>query len=358
MSIVGNTASGFEPRTVRISSGPPGHARLEEVAVAVRALVGADVPAMLAWVASIGGSADLPGGGETSRRWELLATAGAHDLTVARVLEPHLDALAILDEAGEPPEPGSTWGVWAAEGPGVRLEARSDGPGRWVLDGRKPWCSLAGSVTHALVTAWVDQDARGLFAVRLADPGITVEESAWSPAGLARVVTTPVSMAAAAGGPVGPSGWYLSRDGFWWGGIGVAAVWYGGAVGLARRLVVQLTSREPDQVALMQLGEVDVALARARTALADAAVEIDRGAATGHRARVLATRVRHVVATAAEDVLRVVAHALGPGPLSSEPEHVARVADLSLYLRQHHAERDAAELGRLLLAGSDGGPPW
>ena len=32
----------------------------------------------------------------------------------------------------------------------------------------------------------------------------------------------------------------------------------------------------------------------------------------------------------------------------AEPEHAARVADLRLYLRQHHAERDLAALGRLV----------
>jgi hypothetical protein len=34
----------------------------------------------------------------------------------------------------------------------------------------------------------------------------------------------------------------------------------------------------------------------------------------------------------------------------AEAEHAARVADLPLYLRQEHAERDQAALGRHLLA--------
>ena len=41
-------------------------------------------------------------------------------------------------------------------------------------------------------------------------------------------------------------------------------------------------------------------------------------------------------------------HALGPGPLAMDAEHAARVADLTLYVRQHHAERDLAALGRLV----------
>lgn len=55
------------------------------------------------------------------------------------------------------------------------------------------------------------------------------------------------------------------------------------------------------------------------------------------------------MAQAAETVLTTVDHALGPGPLVADEEHAARVADLHLYLRQWHAERDLAALGSSLL---------
>ena len=41
-----------------------------------------------------------PGAGETLERWAALASLGAVDLSVARAIEPHLDAAAILVEAG------------------------------------------------------------------------------------------------------------------------------------------------------------------------------------------------------------------------------------------------------------------
>jgi hypothetical protein len=346
---------------VRITrSTPASDADLLEVAKAARALAAGGVREILRWAISIGGDVALPVGGAISMRWDLLATLGAQDLTVARVLEPHLDALAILAEAGQAPEPGSSWGVWAAEGPGERLLARGDDSAGWVLDGRKPWCSLAGMVSHGLVTAWVG-DQRRLFAIALDDDGVTVEPGTWTPAGLSAVVTTPVAMRGAPARPVGATGWYFERDGFWWGGIGVAAIWYGGAVGLARRLAAQTTARDPDQLALMHLGEVDASLAAARATLVQAATLIDGWQVTGRQAALLGARVRHVVATTVEEVSRHVAHALGPAPLSQEPEHVARVADLALYVRQHHAERDAADLGRILHESHDDPaeyPPW
>ena len=121
----------------------------------------------------LGARLPLPGRGDTAALWSALAGLGATDLTVARSVEPHLDALAILDQAGDVDlaplgvDGASTWGVFAAEGPGVRLDATHDGDLGWTLTGTKPWCSLAGLLTHALVTAWTGPDTRRLFAVRL-----------------------------------------------------------------------------------------------------------------------------------------------------------------------------------------------
>ena len=107
-----------------------------------------------------------PSGGRTIERWEVLASLGAGDLSVARIAEAHLDALAILAESG----PGSVtdrgvWGVYAAEGPGMRLDA-TPGLDGWQLTGRKPWCSGADVNDRALVTAHVD-GGRRLFAIDL-----------------------------------------------------------------------------------------------------------------------------------------------------------------------------------------------
>jgi hypothetical protein len=85
--------------------------------------------------------------------------------------------------------------------------------------------------------------------------------------------------------------------------------------------------------------------------LAGAAAEIDNGKAEGPMGAELDLRVRAVVADAAERTLRQVGHALGPAPLAFDEEHARRVADLELYLRQHHAERDLARLGEAALAG-------
>ena len=285
----------------------------------------------------------------------MLATLGAVDLTVARVVEPHVDALAILNEAwrlGLAPESfwphDATWGVYAAEG-ADRLEARRHQDGQWRLTGDKPWCSLPGQVSHALVTAWEGEDRR-LFAVALRQPGVTaLPDERWVSRGLSQVTSTGLRFAAVSAEPVGGVGWYLDRPGFAWGGAGVASIWFGGAVALARRLYDAASARAPDQVALLHLGSVDAALARSRSVLLDAARMADEGT-TPEQADLVCQRVRQVVVGAAEEILERVAHCLGPRPLSVDEEHARRVADLTVYLRQDHAERDRARLGSTVLA--------
>jgi len=321
----------------------------------------------------VGGWLPNPGTGRTAERWAALTAVAAEDLTAARVLEAHTDALAILAEAsadpdaGFPPEPAAgqpadpdgdpllrpaadrrTWGVFAAEGPGVRVDARRV-PDGWQLTGRKPWCSLAGELTSALITAHTGDGTRRLFSIDLRGPGVRVAESGWVAKGLPEVVSGPIDLLDCPARPVGPDGWYLDRPGFGWGGIGVAACWFGGAVGIARTLRESLATRQPDQIAQMHVGAVDVALTSARSVLDHAAVAVDRGRARGADGALLAARVRSVVARAAEEVISRVGHCLGPAPLARDERHARRVADLELYLRQHHAERDEAAVGRLVL---------
>ncbi|MCF6379237.1 acyl-CoA/acyl-ACP dehydrogenase [Nocardioides KLBMP 9356] len=307
---------------------------------------GPDVSGALDLAREIGEALPTPGSGRTAHLWSALASVAAVDLTIARTIEPHLDALAILEQAGLSPEPG-TWGVFAAEGPGEPLRA-SRPDEAFVLDGRKHWCSLGGVLDHALVSAWVGEE-RQLFAVDLRQDGATAVAGTWVARGLTAVDSGPIDFSGAMAYAVGEPGWYLERPGFAWGGIGVAAVWYGGAVGVARRMVRAAGTRLPDQVALMHLGAVDSALHAAGCVLTRAAYDVDAGRLGGADGWRAALRVREVVANAAETALSRAAHALGPGPLATDEDHARRVADLELYLRQWHAERDQAALGEQLL---------
>ena len=355
-------------RPVLLDSGAPAAAQGAALADIARraAATGGSVDAALRLLAPAEALAPLPGTGATVRLWELLATLGAADLTAARVIEPHLDALAIraqagmggpggMDSSGSVGSAGASWGVYAAEAPGLRLDARPE-DGVWHLTGTKLWCSLAAHLDRAVVTAHTGPGTRRAFAVDLRHTGVRPGRGTWASRGLAAVDSTAVEFTDVPAVPVGGDNWYLQRSGFAWGGIGVAAVWFGGAVGVARRLAAAARNREPDQIALMLLGQTDTALHGARRVLAAAAADVDAGRADGPDGALLAGQVRAVVADAAEQVLRLAGHGLGPGPLTGEEEYARRVADLQVYLRQHHAERDSAALGRALLTA--GGEPW
>ena len=328
----------------------PGLQHLVRRAAAVRGSAAAG----LALAAEVAEAAPFPGRGRTKQLWSVLAAVSAADLTAARTVEPHLDALAIMEQAGTAAEPG-IWGVFAAEGPSTAVTATCTEDG-WALSGRKPWCSLAGRLDYAVVTAHTGSGRRRAFAVDLRQPGVTAVPGTWVSRGLAEVESGPVDFHRAAARPVGADNWYLERPGFAWGGIGVAACWYGGAVGVARRMFQAAADREPDQIAHMLLGKADVRLQAARAALDSAADLVDAGRAGGRDGAVLAQRVRSIVADAAEEVLALADHGLGPGPLALEEDHARRTSDLRIYLRQHHADRDHAALGRFLLQG--GGVPW
>jgi hypothetical protein len=96
---------------------------------------------------------------------------------------------------------------------------------------------------------------------------------------------------------------------------------------------------------------VEVTLGAARTVLDDAAARID--ADPGRDAHRLALRARATVEAAATDVIDRVGRALGAGPLGRDAAHAQRVADLTVYLRQSHAESDLEQLGRLVAEEED-----
>ena len=295
-----------------------------------------------------------PGRGQTARRWTILAAVAEQNLTVARVLEAHTDALAILAEAGAP-VPGGTWGVFAAEAEPHRLTATASGQdGQVVLTGVKPWCSLAGQLDCALVTAH-GPEGRQLYRVSLRGPTVTVDPPGrWVARGLRTVTSVAVRFGGTPAQPVGEPDWYLYRPGFAWGGIGVAACWLGGALGLRSAIAATAAKRDGELTAML-LGETDIALWACQAALRRAGHLVDSGAARGPAGELLGLRLRALVAGAAERALRNAGHALGPAPLAFDEEHARRTADLGLYIRQHHAERDLARLGSMLTRPAEPG---
>ncbi|MGC1184618.1 MAG: acyl-CoA dehydrogenase [Candidatus Dormiibacterota bacterium] len=292
----------------------------------------------------------LPGAGRTQERLEALAALGKADCILARLGEGHADALAILAELDGPEvTPGQLWGVWAAQPPGMAgLAAEPNGEG-WSLQGEKPYCSGAGACDAALVTATTSAGSR-LFAVMLKRDGVEALEGSWAALGMAGSDSRTVRFRGVEAVPVGVTGAYLERPGFWHGAAGVAACWMGCSLGVARALTEAAHKRDLDPHALAHLGAIDGAVVGMRAVLLEAARAFDEDPADERgRAALIARRTRTVVEEGATTILTRVGRALGAGPLTRDAVHARRVADLTVYLRQSHGERDLLDHGRRLL---------
>jgi alkylation response protein AidB-like acyl-CoA dehydrogenase len=290
----------------------------------------------------------LPGSGRTARRWHRLSQLAEVDVVAGRLAEAHTDAVAILAELGGP-APGAVelWGVWAAEAADAIVTARGAGDAL-VLDGTKAWCSGAGLCTHALVTAHVTDGRRGLFAVDLRSDAVRPLEITWRNAGMAGSDTRSVEFIGAPAIPVGQPGDYLNRPGFWFGAIGVSACWLGGARAVTAPLYRRAASGSASDHVLAHLGAVDAAIAAAEATLAVAADHVDQDPRNSSGlAELTARRARAVVEKTVDEALARTDRALGPGPLCLDERHARAVADLTVYVRQSHAEQDLAALGLL-----------
>lgn len=289
----------------------------------------------------------LPASGGTLERWRDLACVAGHDLGLCKLYEGHTDALAIMAELAAPvAATGSTWGMWAAEPPQARVSITASGDsGPSVrLDGLKAWCSGAAVLSHALMTAWDEHSQQQLVAVALDQPGVTVTTDGWRAVGMGATGSVEVRFDGVQGYLVGSPGEYVSRPGFWHGGIGIAACWFGAASAIAQPLLLQ-GSKSSDPHALAHLGAVDSALHSAASVLRSSAQILDEQPYAD--AEQLARRSRASIETSAEQVILHVGRALGAGPYCKDSHFSRLIADLPVFLRQSHAERDLAVLGQL-----------
>lgn len=301
----------------------------------------------------------LPGSGATLERWRVLSEVAAHDLSLVKLFEGHTDALAIRRELGAASAPPrSRWGTWCAEPPDARVTLEALAPGGPThggvrLHGTKAWCSGARGVTHAVVSGWNEAGDPCLAEVAIDQPSVRVTDEGWHAVGMAASGSVDVRFDGAEARPIGRPGDYTQRPGFWQGGAGIAACWFGGALGIAR-LARAFCGPKPDAHRLAHLGAIDGALSAGAAVLRESAAWID--AHPRDDARPIALRARLVVEDAAHALIAHACRATGAGPLCRDARFARAVADLPVFMRQSHAERDLAALGEIVLDAET--TPW
>jgi hypothetical protein len=291
----------------------------------------------------------LPGGGETAGRWRALGAVAGFDLSLVKLYEGHTDAVAILAELDrDVPERGSAWAVWAAEPPNARLLALGNASDEKILlQGTKAWCSGAASVTHALITAWNERDEPVLAAVDLSHPGVRVTDGGWNAVGMRASASVDVRFERVPARRIGAPRAYLERPGFWQGGAGIAACWFGAATSIAG-FVARDVRHHAGPHKLAHFGAIDTTLSATAALLRETAAFIDREPRANSMAH--AMRARLAAERAAACVVEHAGRALGAGPLCRDPHYAQLMADLPVFIRQSHAERDEAALAERVIA--------
>lgn len=308
----------------------------------------------------------LPAQGATLQRWQALALVAGHSLSLAKLYEGHTDALAILAQLGEcnvaaesaTASDGASWGVWAAESASTRVTITPSSGTAVQLDGTKCWCSGAQTLSHGLLTAWY-ADGRGpqLVSVAMHQAGINVSCEGWHAVGMVASASVDVNFSQAQAQLVGKPRDYMARPGFWHGGAGIAACWYGGARFLGQALHQVLRDLPPEArgaLRLAALGKVDLALHSTAAVLREAAQWIDDNPLVDARATAL--RARLAAEDCAKQVLDEAGRALGAAAFCRNAPFARAAADLPVFVRQSHADRDSTALAESTLLRGD--TPW
>lgn len=229
----------------------------------------------------------------------VLTTIGAASLTVGRLYEGHVNAVALVRRFGDAAalailadeaHAGRPSGVWNAER-GGGLVAHRDGPG-WRLHGRKVHCSGAGSLRRPLVTARVDgDDTPTLFLPDMTAVGVAIDLGVWRASGMRGTATGTVvcdGLFVPDAAVVGSPGDYYRSPWFSGGAWRVLAVQLGGldAVMALHAARLKASGRDRDPVMRARFARAAGAHEAVRLMVAEAAARAEApGDTTGDAPR-------------------------------------------------------------------------
>jgi alkylation response protein AidB-like acyl-CoA dehydrogenase len=284
--------------------------------------------------------------------FDLLRTLGRGNLAVGRIFEGHVNALKLIFLFGneaqsrlatEDVRAGHLFAIWNAEqGDGVRL---SNVPAA-KLAGTKVFCSGAGYVTRALITASTSDGVRMLLIPM--QPVARVGSSNLKLHGMRAAQTGVVpfdGVAVSAGSAIGEPGDYTREPTFSAGAWRTLAVILGGIDALMDETQRQLISRDrhKDPHQLSRMGRILIARESARLWIRRAAciAENDKrstAAITGY-----VNLARTATESAALDVICLIQRTLGLAAFLQANPVERLMRDLATYLRQPAADEALTE---------------
>lgn len=298
----------------------------------------------------------------------VLTTIGSASLTVGRLYEGHVNAVALVRRFGDTAaladlaaeaRAGRPSGVWNAERGGGLTATRADGG--WRLHGGKIHCSGAGSVRRPLVTARIaGDDGPTLFAPDLA--GHAVDLSVWRANGMRGTATGTVDFTGiVVPDAIGAAGDYYRSPWFSGGAWRVLAVQLGGVERImalhGQRLVAG--GRDRDPVLRARFARAAGAAEAARLLVAEAATRAEVCDGESGAIDAYVDLARGHFEEAALTVIEAARRNVGLSAFIAPDPLDRTLRDLDTYLRQPFLDvsRDHAAGWLLAHGGIDASPP-
>jgi alkylation response protein AidB-like acyl-CoA dehydrogenase len=275
---------------------------------------------------------------------KLLRLLGRGNLSVARVVEAHVNALRLVfiygnetqqERAAEAALAGHLFALWVTDG-SQPLEVIGP-PDHGRLRGAKEFCSAAGHATQAVVTADIGGST---YLLHIAvDPSYHPKGPRVMPQGMRSTATGRMDMsglAVAASAIIGHAGDYLREPEFSAGAWRTCAALQGGLESLVSEMRAQLIARQrenhPHQLA--RVGQAMIAQETASMWVERATRIGDDTTASGNERHAYINLTRIAVEKACLDALQLAQRSLGLGAFVP-PNPVERISrDLATYLRQ------------------------
>jgi len=268
----------------------------------------------------------------------LLRLIGRGHLATGRLFEGHVNAIKLAATYGSPAQldhvahhvqAGDLFGLWVTDGPDpLRLDGHQ-------LRGGKLFCSGAGHLSHAIVTAQQPHSEPVLVLVTLEDPA-RATPSAIKLQGMRSAVTGAVDLAGLPADIMGQPGDYLRQPLFSAGAWRTSAVTLGGIDALVHAAQTQLVERgragNPHQ--RTRMGQALIAQETAALWVAKAARIAEQEGGDAGDIAAYVNLARMAVEAAALQALELVQRSLGLSAFIAGQPVERLVRDLATYLRQ------------------------
>ena len=291
----------------------------------------------------------------------VLRLVGAADLSVARILEGHVNAIMLVSRYGTEAQiaalaadvkRGELSGVWGAEdAQGLRRIARG---AEWSFKGRKILASGAGFVTRPVVPV-TTSEGHVMYLLHLPQ-GERIDVSAWKPLGMKATASGAVDLTGISVGfreQIGTAGDFMRQPFFSGGAWRFCAAQLGAMEYLAKLYGEHLRTRgrDNDPYQLERVAQCAAACGTAHFWIEEASRRFGADTLEPQSVVAFANLTRMVTERAALEVMERVQKGIGlTSFMSGHPaERVAR--DLATYLRQPVPDQAMSDAARAILSG-------